>query len=247
VALTTWNDIVRRALIEIGAVAAVETPSDEEFSDGIDDLQGMLDEWALEGLFVPALTIYRHTIQSPPKATFTISAEDSLNPDIAGVPPVEIETLAYSHQGEPDGAPMVQTSYVVWKENQASEASSPSLFYYENEYPVGRIYFNTGTMAGDSFSVAGDAYLTSDDIMGEDAHKLPRGYARGVMLNLAVTLAASYGVKGGLAPSTVALAAMAKRNIRKRNIGSMAFRLDRALTTRTGGGVGSRRYGYFWS
>lgn len=240
IAYDTWHSLVRRALVEIGARAAVETPTPDEYADGIKDLQIMLDEWALEGLLVPGLTHYTHTIGSPAKSVFTISADASLNPDIAGEPPLDIEVLAYKQEGDTDYRPVVQTSYIVYSETLRREVTSPSLYYYEHEHPVARIYFNTNTTPGDSFMVSGQTYLTSAAIVGTDAPNLPRGYDRGVMLNLAVFMAASYGVKGGLSRETSNAAMKSKMNITKRNIGSTAFRLDRSLTAPSRSGIGMR-------
>ena len=239
-ALVTWNDIVRRAMIEIGALEGSGTPTTAEFGSGIDDLQSMLDEWALEGLLVPGLAHYKHTIGSPAKSVFTISTDAAQNPDIVDIPPIEIEVLGYRRAGAADEFPMVQTSYVVLKANAYAEGTVPTLFYYENEDPVGRVFFNTGTLPGDSFTIAGEKYLTPADIQGTANHNLPRGYERAVMLNLAISISAQYGVKGGLAQSTMVLAARGKRNITKRNVGVMALRLDRSVTMPSGSGL--RRY-----
>ena len=62
------------------------------------------------------------------------------------------------------------------------------------------------------------------------------------MLNLAIELAASYGVKENLAAATVKLANDAKNNIQGSNIGPMVMRLDTAVTQSSGGGL----YGSAW-
>ena len=242
----TWNRLIYRALVEIGVISAGETVDPVQLEDGLESLQDMLDQWAFEGLLVPALTHYDHTVTGRAKQVYTISADVSQAPDIVGDPPPTIEALSYRRQGITEPSPLVQTSYIVWAEGQSSVSTWPSQYYYEKEYPVARIYFDALTLPGDFFRLSGRAYLTGDSLVGTEVHNLPRGYPRAVKYNLAVDIAASFGVKGGLSPTTIYLARMTKNNIRARNIGSLTFRLDTAVVRKDSGALRRGRGSWGW-
>ena len=244
----TWNDLIEDSLIEIGVLAEGESPEPQQLSRSVRRLQKMLDQWAFEGLLIPALTHYTHTVGSPAKQIFTISADSSLDPDIEGDPPVNINTLAYLHQGHVEPRPLIETNHLLWAQSQTSVASYPSHYYYEKSDPIARIYFDEITIPGDFFRVSGRTYLTAANIDGTDEHGLPRGYARAVLLNLAVEVAPMFGVKGGqgLSRVTISEAGKSKNNLRTRNIGPQVLRLDAAVTSRTRHGLRSSSYGDCW-
>ena len=50
--MTTPNDIISRALKDIGALEAGETPTAEASQDAFDMLQDMLDQWSNEDMMV---------------------------------------------------------------------------------------------------------------------------------------------------------------------------------------------------
>ena len=240
----TWNDIIQSSLVELGVVEGNEPATTHELTRGLEYLQDMLDQWALEGLLVPALSHYTHTVEGTGRQVYTMSADAGESPDIEAEPPPTLEAVSYQRQGAQEPMPLIETSYLNWAEYQTSVSNWPSHFYYEKSSPVARIYFDALTIPGDFFRVSGRGFLTGAEIAGDEEHDLPRGYRRAIRLNLAVDIAAQFGVKEGLSDVTIALARIAKTNIRDRNVGPQVFRMDEAVTFKDTGALYRSRYRY---
>ena len=95
--MATARDIVTRSMRLIGALAAGETASAEDASDGLDALNGMLHGWAVEGVDLIHTTL---------ALTDTLLVEDAflegirynlairLAPEFGAVVPSHVPTLA---------------------------------------------------------------------------------------------------------------------------------------------------------
>ena len=231
----TWDELINDALVEIGVLEDGEDPDAGQLKRGLTRLQRMLDEWAVDGLLVPAISHSDHSCKTA-KQKYTIGAAAD-SPDIVGDAPTTIEALTFKRQGERAGRPLVELSYIVWTEQQSPERTWPSGFYYSKSYPVAEILFDASTLQGDSFRISGRTFLTGEAIAGQDDTGTPRGYNRGIMYNLAVEIAASYGVKKALSDETKRHARDGKNSIRNRNIGQQTIRLDNALVLKDTGAL----------
>ena len=58
----TAQDMVERALVDLGVRYSGEAFEQHELDSGLDYLREMLDEWAIEGRMVPTLTTVRHVV-----------------------------------------------------------------------------------------------------------------------------------------------------------------------------------------
>lgn len=55
--MTTWNEIIEGALKRLAVVQTGQTPSGEEYLDGIRALNRMVTGWRLQGLYLPFSTV----------------------------------------------------------------------------------------------------------------------------------------------------------------------------------------------
>ena len=233
----TWTELIRDALIEIGVKEPGESLDSDESADTFRRLQGMLDEWGLEGLMVPGMQRVNHTFTTS-QTSYTMGPaqdDDDDNPDIVTSLTLEqIVTFNYRLAGDDNSRPINSTSYSVLSENRSFYAGLPTLYYWDKTYPFSRLHFNRLPYIGDRVEIAGRGHFNGDIEIGDDiTDLLPKGYREGVMLNLAVKIAPSYGVKEGrsqgLSRETRTGAMKGKRLIRRRNLRPVEARIDPAL------------------
>ena len=242
----TWGDVIRDALIEIGVKEAGEALSADEKADSFRRLLGMFDEWGLEGLMIPGLQMINHTFTDSGFA-FTIGPEDATNPpDIETTYTIEeISALNYRRSGQQRSMPIDPTSYAVLSEVRRTYRYGPRTYYYEQSYPVARLHFDAQTAPDDAMEIAGRGHFSSAIGIDEDPSLiLPKGYREAVLLNLAVKLAPSYGVKdgksSGLSSTTKSAARSGKMMIKNRNLQVLEARIDPALISHSSSQL--RRY-----
>ena len=236
-ALGTWEDLIRDALLEISAKGPQDTIDDDENNDSFRRLVGMFDEWALQGLLVPGWAQLSLAITgSNDKATYTIGpADNDPAPDISSAKPLEqIYALDYQRQGNLKAHPLKEVGYLVLAEQRRPYSSTPRVYAWDKSWPLQRIIFDSPTISGDSFVITGRGHFDDIELSNEIDVTMPPGYREAALLNLAVKLAPQFGkgeqrAGGGLTRETIRGARMAKRDLIKRNIGTVSSRLDPAL------------------
>ena len=229
----TWADILRGALVEIGAKAPGEDLDSDEEADAFVRLQGMFDEWGLEGLLVPGLQIVSHKFTES-DCVFTIGPEGDDTDIVTSYTIEEIDSLNYKRAGATRAHPIDPTSYAVLSEIRRSYRYRPQKYYYDQSYPLARLHFDAKTEPDDVIEIAGTGHFSSDFVVGDDPGLiLPKGYREAVLLNIAVKLAPSYGVKDGrsqgLSSQTVRGARIGKSKIMSRNLQVVESPIDPAL------------------
>ncbi len=220
-ATTTAGDLVRKALQKLLVVGKQDTIASDEMEDGLDSLNLMLDSWRLERLSLVALTTYSTALTSG-QNTFTIGPGGDFNT----TRPTKIENAFVRYS---------QADYPMWLLNQAQwdaipykpVGGLPRRLFYNPQYPLGQI--NVFPYAQDG------GYTLFIDYWGEiesfaniaDAFVLPPGYARAIIYNLAIELAADYNKSPS--PEVYRIAKKAKEAIRTVNNTKVVANVDSAL------------------
>ena len=234
-----WEDLIRDSLVEIGVRDPGEALDDDEKADGLRRLKGMLDEWGLEGLLVPGLQTVNHTFTKT-ASVITIGpdqVDDDDDPDIMTTLLIEeVDALNYRRSGQQQSRPLDPTSYAVISETRSDFRYWPRQYYYDVAHPIIRIHFDANVESGDRMELTGRGHFDSAMITlaANTGVLLPKGYREPVLLNLAVKLAASYGVRdtggrAGISDETKRAARRGKSLIKTRNLQVVEARIDPAL------------------
>jgi len=234
--METWADLVIKALLEIGVISSGEEPTNDEQSDVFSRLQAMLGEWEMDGLLVPGLSNIGYDIPAGNEKLEYLIGSASLTP----APDIVLEgsintlyTLNYRPQFRDYARPLQQTSYLVLSENRRSTVVTPTMFYFDVSYPYARILFNRTPEPRDRFEITYRGSFGDIQLANQITDTVPSQYSEPIMLNLAVKIAPSFGIKegrdSGLSAVTVSGAISGKRMIRKRNWKNPISRLDPSL------------------
>lgn len=233
-----WEELIRDALLEIGAKEAGEALDADEKADGFRVLVDMLDQWGIEGLIKPGLTTLAHTV-SVQKAEFTVGpAGQDPAVDIVSPKPVEVVyALNYQAIGMQQRRPLKETAFQPLSETRNLLSTvRPRKYFIDRAHPNARILFDSLPLLDDRFWLTFRGHFGDIAIDDQTSTTLPTGYRNAVKLNLAVWLAPQHGARAagsGLSPKTERRAREALSAITRRNIGSMKSKLPGAL----------RRYG----
>ena len=252
----TWEDIIRDSLIEIGVKAAGEPLDDTEKEDSFRRLQYMLEDWGTEGLLVPGLATLDATFggSGNPKSgkhTYTMGPSGN-GADIETDTKFNIiVSFGYRYAGHEQHVPIRPTNQLIVLRNLRSQANHPIQYHYERGHPLSTIYLDANTDTGDDIRVVGRGYFDlSFEIDDDPLEIIPSEYRRTVMLNLAVELSSSYGVKegrqGGLSPTTLRLARKSKTALKNRNLHVLESQIDPTLSRQDSNMIYGRGnwYGY---
>lgn len=227
--MSTNQVLVEDALREIGVLALGDDIQTVQLNDGLRVLGDMLDEWALEGGYVPA--DMRHSVAVTTQTReFTIGVGETID---AVVPP-RIYVVAYKASYEEDYTPLHETNYEGWIIRKDDEDTRrPGVYWFEKTVPVGRLWFDTVALPGDVFEVKAPGYFHQSDLAAGDTIELPKGYRRAVMTNLAVRMCSTNGVTVERSRSVRAEATNGRKIIMRRNIAEkLGARLDPVLCRR---------------
>ena len=217
--MATWKQIITDALHEISVVALGEDPDDDQIAKGLDRAQGMLEEWALDGLLIPVkLTLNVDTVSGQSAYVIAASGAAFADAESGDQLPARIDSVVYKDVGSTRTWPLRRVNEPLLHQYYETEYNGTPLWYYE-EYLTDRvnIRLDRPTLGGARLDIYADGFLS----VGEDADEesgLPPGYKRAVVYNLALELAAVFGVIGNQLPqATVHHARKAKAVLIKRN------------------------------
>ena len=233
--MATWKQLISRSLIEIGVLEGGEIAESHLLNEGLNLVQEMLDQWALEGLLSTGVLTYEYTFGPNPTRELTIGpTANNVQADIVTQNvPYTIIHLQYRGAGS-DAYPIRPVSVNAWLDSQVDDdtatSESPSVYWYEPDHPHGKLALDRRPSPGDRLTLTTEKYIIPDNIRLNDEINLLRGYQKAIRLNLAVEMASSNGIKGGqLSPVTLRNASEAKKEVKKLNIQRHGqAKLDRA-------------------
>lgn len=218
--MTTAIDLLSRSMRRAGVLAAGETPEASETMDALAILNGMLEQWSIDGLYV---YVREELIFTPASLAPTITVGPS--GDITADRPVRIDA-AFSRQGDWD-RPMDVIGSDRWTGIiDKGEIGRPALLYYAptlsdgtaHLWPVPDSSYEMHLMVGKQLD---RVEQPSDQL------ELAPGYDRALFLSLAVDLCLEFGraVPAGLPD----LAADARASVKRANLTHDIAQFDPAL------------------
>ena len=226
--MATWRNIITDALHEISVVALGEEPDDDQIAKGLDRAEGMLEEWALDGLLIPVKKILNITTASG-KTTYVIGVDGAEFADVESGAnlPARVDSVVYKDVGSTRTWPLRRVNEPLLNRHyETSYNGSPNWYYSEYLTDRVNIRLDRPTLSGAGIDLYTDGFLSVATDADEESG-LPGGYRRAVMYNLALELAALFGVIGGELPqATVYHARKAKSVLVKRNAQPIIAKLE---------------------
>lgn len=136
--MTTANDIIRDAMVDIGAIGTTETPDADDAALALRHLNRMIDSWAAGPGRLYAYHVQWHPVALNNRQSITIGPGGDLN-----IPrPVRIEEGGFSRMGDID-EPLEVVGRDKFSEISLKTlgATWPQFVYYEASQPLGRAHF----------------------------------------------------------------------------------------------------------
>jgi hypothetical protein len=231
----TVRDLIKGALLEIGARANGEEPTAAEAEDALELFNEMLEQWNLESLMI-------HTIEENAfptvagKRTYTLGTGGDWN-----IPRPEMITNAMFREVTTDlRLPMKILTDFEFQELRLPGTPStwPRWMYNDNDNPLSTIYlWPVPSLVNEVIlyswkPIAGGTTL-------DTTLAYPSGYKMALRYNLAEHLSGSFGATDSTLLRVSAKALETKANIKRRNSRIHLMRVDRGLLPT---GPNSRRW-----
>lgn len=186
--MTTALEIITGAAKLIGVVFKSETLDSDEANDGLISLNDMLDSWSNEDLITYALTTESFSLTGASSYTIGVGGDfNTSRPIDINNAIVRISNIDYSMQIIP------QETYqqIPFKSIQTQ---IPSFLTYDNGYPLGTIKMYTVPLGGGTLIMQMNKPLSTLTTLTTDV-SFPPGWKRALRYNLAIEMAAEYGVQ----------------------------------------------------
>ena len=207
--MTTIAQIIHRSMRLLGLTGSGETPSTQEYADGLVSLNAMIDLWRNDGLMAYATQEESLTL-SDGVASYTIGPSGTLNT----TRPVAILN-AYVRDGDYD-YPVKIVDAVEWASiiDKSTEATIPTHVFFAMTMPTITAYVypvpgETNYLRLTTRVVATAFTATSDTVA------FPPGWEEALATNLAIAIATEYEVMPS--PVVGAMAAASLKALRKTN------------------------------
>lgn len=209
----TFKELIYRSmrLARITKVAGREANT-YEFSDALATLNGMLDAWNAERLWVPRISRDTYTLESG-KASYTLGPDA----DWSAARPMRIDGAGIISNGveTPLHGPLTDGEWAKISDKNLS--SHPTCFYDDRAFPSARIYFHPVPQAADQVALyVWDQLLKAGSIDDTVAFP-PGGYEMAVLYGLAVELAA-VNPENNISPLVITQAREYKASVKRLNI-----------------------------
>lgn len=201
--MATAQNIIDRAFNKINLV----TPSVSQNSNALDSLNDMISSWSADGLIVPYRTLENFTLIVG-TAIYTIGSGGNFDT----VRPLEIFEIYIRDSSNTDHYlnTMTQSQYAGIP-NKGTDAR-PERFYYDPQYSLGKIYFESEPISAETIFIVSDKPITELANV-TTAVSLPDFYKEALVYNLAVRLALDNSIT--ILPNISAIAGMSRDAIEK--------------------------------
>lgn len=193
----TAQNLINRALLELGVIQAGQSPTDEESNDGLLALQHLIDAFSAQGT----------TVFETAKTDVTLTGASSYTIGTGSARPVRLEGAWLTMtNGVGVGVEVLGAAEFGRVPNRGATDAWVKACYYEAGTSGGRLYV-APIAPGGTLTVIGWQPLATVANLSATLD-LPYGYIRAIVLNLALDLAPQYGKP--ITEGMVALAASAK-------------------------------------
>jgi hypothetical protein len=185
--MATALDLINEALHLIGAKDPTETATNQEATDGLVSLNGMLDSWTTDRLFVYQVleTTYTWAAGAQSKTVGT-------GGDIAIARPVKVQNSYFIAGGISYPIESISKEAYAGITLKSLQMSIPEYLFYDTGYPLGTIYLNPVPSVAIEFHLLSWLSLVQFSAL-TDVISLPPGYKRAIVYNLAIEVAGQYG------------------------------------------------------
>ena len=224
---TTAQQIIRSALLQIGALSGNESPSAAEGQDGLARLNELIDDWGVQPL---TARVQQRVVADlvTGQSTYTIG----LTGDFNVVRPTAIDYCALlltntTPETEVPLSPLTEDAYQAISQ-KALENAQPTSWYFESTIPLAQIVV-WPIPDNDTYDlVIYYAELFAQFPSLTASVLLPPSYARALRTNLAVELAPEYGKV--VTPDLRLQAGDALGTLKRSNVVMTDLAVDPALT-----------------
>ena len=224
----TALDLITNALLDLGVLADEETPTSSQAAGGLRKLNNLIESWNIEGLMPIGGTAQTFPLVSN-QGTYTLGVGGDFN-----TARPNIVTACYVRDTTQPVATRVDYPLYMYTEKEFSEvplkgleSTLPMGVYFDNATPLTNVtFYPIPSTANYTFVMWSDVILPSLTLTQQIA--VAPGYARALEANLAVELAASYGVVPS--ESLVAIALTSKENLKIKNFDLNELNIDPRLT-----------------
>lgn len=205
----TAKDIIRRALLLIGAVDSGETLEADMAADGLSALQDMIESWSNDDLLIPYISTESYAL-TPGQASYTYGTGGDFNAE----KPMEI-IEAYLRDANNDDLPIKIISQETYNNIVEKGASGiPSQLYYVPE-TLGKVYLDQAPSSSYTLYMDVQKALSSPSALTTTL-AFPNGYNRALRYNLAIELAPEYKVS--VKPEVIKIAEESKSQLERQNL-----------------------------
>jgi hypothetical protein len=217
----TGRDLVTATLKKIGVLASGETPTADEATDALSELNRMLGFWSTEGLLIFATTAETALTLTPGDATITLGASGDIT-----TRPQAIES-AVIRDGNTDFPLKVLTlTEYASITNKSIQSTLPEALYDDGGYPQRTITLWPVPSAAKSLVLFTKRALTEIATL-DTTVSLPPGYEDTIIYNLAVRLGPDYG--RAVSDAVVMMAMETKASLKRANYKPSVMSMDPAM------------------
>lgn len=209
---TTALQLVENAAKKIHILGRGQTLSADEAADGLSVLNAMLGSWSADSVYV--YTSARETFSLTGAVSYTIGDGADFNTER----PLSISGVFVS-QGGID-YPLIAADEVQYNSFDGKDDTAiPEYYYYDNNYPTGRIYFYPKPISAYTATISSQKQLTQFAGL-TTVYDMPPMYKKALEFNLAKEWAPNYEKE---ASATVAreailsLQAIERYNLKNKN------------------------------
>lgn len=205
--MATVRDLISSALRKISVVGAGENMTAEDATDGLNNLNQMLDSWSADGQ-----VIYSRSVDTINLSSGVLSYTMGPSGDISTARPVSITEATITQGG------ILMNQMMIWGAETYATLGFPSLqgiptnLYVNNSVPLLELKLYPVPIGGLQLNIYSMKKLS--DFALNDTVILPPGYEQAIIFNLAVLLAPEYEKE---APATVKNIASDSLSTIKRN------------------------------
>lgn len=201
--MTTARNIIKKALQKNGVLTKGESPSGDEASDALDNLNALISSWSNDSLL-----IYTRVSESFPLVSGQSSYTIGSGGDFNTTRPLQILT-AFTRIGNIDYNIDIISDVDFDAITQKTLSSSiPDVMYYNSNAPLGTITIYPVPTTG-ALHIRSEKQLTEFTSL-DTVLEFPAGWERALIYNLSLEIASEYGQPVNEAVYQIAMDALNK-------------------------------------
>lgn len=244
--MSTWNELGRKALEELGALplgSPFETTAQEKST--LARFKDILDGFVVQGYIIPGYERIEYTITAPVQVSYTMGPGRDID---TPTPPTRIKDVSYDSANLIDPYTLTEIDFATFQERRWPKRYGlyPVEFYYELNGAFGTLWFSTNTTPGDKVQITWPRFLLPDGaLVPTDEAVIPLGWARFMYLALAADLLNVYMVDRQKARDIRLKAGEARADVLDNNSVAPAIKVDDMFIPQGRSMMDTRR-GFWW-